>query len=59
MLYDELNDTEAVVSVLVMGSDTSLMSCILMSIHHVRLALRHQDTFEMLAMLISDATTMG
>jgi hypothetical protein len=59
MLYDELNDTEAAVSVLVMGSETGLMSSIFMSIHHVRLALLQQDTFEMLAMLISDASIMG
>jgi hypothetical protein len=59
MLYDELNDTEAAVSVLVMGSETGLMRSIFMSIHHVRLALLQQDTFEMLAMLISDASIMG
>lgn len=61
MLYDKLNDTEAVVSVSAMGSKTSLMSNILMSIHHVRLALLRRDTFEiprMLAMPTSDKSIM-
>lgn len=62
MLYDELNDTEGVESVLAMGSETSLMSSILKSIHHVRPALPYWDTFEiprMLAMHISDTSIMG
>jgi hypothetical protein len=62
MLYDELNDTEAVVTVLVMGRDTSLMSSILKSIHHVCPALPYWDTFaipRLLAMPISDTSIMG
>jgi hypothetical protein len=50
------------VSVLVMGSQTSLISNILISIHHVRLALPYWDTFaisRMLAMPISDTSIMG
>lgn len=61
MLYDELNDTEAF-EALPMARAASLMCNILMSIHHVRLALPYWDAFafpRMLAMPISDTSIMG